>query len=82
MVTDFKKAPFVFESEELKSACKRFVNSKEFEKIRTLGNDLPRFMMTKYSSNFNKEHPIFQDRGDRSASRDGVRRQVELLKAA
>lgn len=58
MVTDFKKAPFVFESEELKSACKRFVNSKEFEKIRALGNDLPRFMMTKYSSNFNKEHPI------------------------
>jgi len=57
-VVDYKDDLFRFEDKELQLSCKRYENSKEFKDIRALGNDLPRFMLTKYSSNFNKEKPI------------------------
>ena len=57
-VTEYKEELFEFEDKELRAACARYEGSEEFGKTRALGNDLPRFMMTKYSSNFNKERPI------------------------
>lgn len=56
-VVEYSDKLFRFEDRELQAACKRFEKSKAFESTRALGNNLPRFMLTKYSSNFNKEDP-------------------------
>lgn len=57
-IIEYKDDPYEFVDKDLRVACERFENSDEFEKTRALGNDLPRFMLTKYNSNFNKEKPI------------------------
>ena len=57
-IVEYKDDPFEFVNENLRIACEVFENSKDFQKTRALGNDLPRFMLTKYSSNFNKNKPI------------------------
>lgn len=58
MVTEYNHTLFEFAEKNLRMDCERFLHSGAFERTRALGNDLPRFMMTKYSSNFNKEKPI------------------------
>ena len=57
-VAEYKEDPFEFVDDEMKSSFIRFEGSEAFKKTQSLGNDLPRFMLTKYSSNFNKEKPI------------------------
>ncbi len=57
-VVEYSDKMFTFADSGLRAACKRFEASKGFEKTLALGNNLPRFMLTKYSSNFNKEEPI------------------------
>ena len=57
-IVEYKDEPFEFVDDEVRSSFKRFEGSEEYKKTQSQGNDLPRYMMTKYSSNFNKEKPI------------------------
>ena len=57
-IVEYKDDPFEFVDKDLQIAYEKFENSEDFRQTRALGNDLPRFMLTKYSSNFNKERPI------------------------
>lgn len=57
-VTHYDPVPFVFEDEEHKEGLKALENTKKFMETRALGNDLPRYMMTRYGGNFNKEKPL------------------------
>lgn len=57
-VVEYSGKMFSFADSKLRTACKRFEQSRAFEKTQALGNNLPRFMLTKYSANFNKERPI------------------------
>ena len=57
-IVEYDDTPFEFIDKEEKEAEERYEQSEIFQGMRALGNDLPRFMLTKYSSNFNKERPI------------------------
>lgn len=57
-VTYFDPIPFEFVDNELKAEHMAFDNSESFQKTKELGNDLPRYMLTRYGANFNKENPI------------------------
>ena len=58
MVTHYESKPFVFVDQVLQDGYEAYVNTKEFQKTRAMGNDLPRYMLTRYGGNFNKEKPV------------------------
>ena len=57
-ILEYDSDDYVFEDPELADEFDSFENSKEFRKVKALGNDLPRFMLTRYGSNFHKDMPI------------------------
>jgi len=57
-VVDYNDTPFEFADDELLAAYKVFEASDSLKRIRSLGNDLPRYMLTRYGANFNKSNPI------------------------
>ena len=57
MMANYDDAPYDF-APELKDAFEAFVASDYMKQIRKLGNDLPRYMLTRYGSNFDKENPL------------------------
>lgn len=57
-VGEYKDELFEFADQELLNAYEKYMNSEEFKEMQAVGNDLPRFMLTKYTSNFNKEKPL------------------------
>ena len=57
MMANYDDAPYDFPT-ELKDSFEAFVASDYMKQIRKLGNDLPRYMLTRYGSNFDKENPL------------------------
>ena len=57
-VVDYNNTPFEFADDELLAAYNVFEASDSLKRIRSLGNDLPRYMLTRYGANFNKSNPI------------------------
>ena len=57
MMANYDDAPYDF-APELKDSFEAFVASDYMKQIRKLGNDLPRYMLTRYGSNFDKENPL------------------------
>ncbi len=57
MMTDYDDAPYNF-ARDLKGDFESFVTSDYIKKIQKEGNDLPRYMLTRYGSNFDKENPL------------------------
>lgn len=56
-LVEYDPIPFEFVDEELQAEYDAFEMSEEFRLTKALGNDLPRFMLTRYGSNFNKTRP-------------------------
>ena len=57
-VMHYEPEPFAFEEDEHKNGLNELVNTKKFKETKALGNDLPRYMLTRYGGNFNKEKPV------------------------
>lgn len=57
MMANYDDAPYDFPT-ELKDSFEAFVATDYMKQIRKLGNDLPRYMLTRYGSNFDKENPL------------------------
>lgn len=57
-VTHYEPEPFAFEEDEHKKGLEELVNTKRFKETKALGNALPRYMLTRYGGNFNKERPV------------------------
>ena len=58
IVTHYDSEPFTFVEQELQEEYEEYVNTEAFQKTIALGNDLPRYMLTRYGGNFNKERPV------------------------
>ena len=57
-VTHYEPVPFAFLEDEHKKGLNELVNTKKFKETQALGNALPRYMLTRYGGNFNKERPV------------------------
>ena len=57
-VVDYDPTPYEFLDDTLNAEFEAFQASEQFRLTRALGNDLPRYMLTRFGSNFNKEKPI------------------------
>ncbi len=56
-ITHFDPTEYEF-PDELKTAFTDFEESEYLKQIQRLGNDLPRYMLTRYGSNFDNDHPM------------------------
>ena len=57
VVADYNGVPYDFTG-DLSSEFIGFEQSEYINKIRCLGNDLPRYMLSRYGSNFDKSNPL------------------------
>lgn len=57
IVAEYDDAPYKFKA-KLKKKYEAFTKSKFIQDIQKQGNDLPRYMLTRYGPNFNKNHPL------------------------
>ena len=57
MVADYDPTDYEFKS-DLKEDFSAFLRTDFIKEIQKVGNDLPRYMITRYGSNFDKENPL------------------------
>ena len=57
MMANYDDTPYSF-GPELKGEFETFAASDYIKQIQRMGNDLPRYMLTRYGSNFDKENPL------------------------
>lgn len=57
MMANYDDAPYDF-GPELKEDFEKFVASDYIKQIQSVGNDLPRYMLTRYGANFDKQNPL------------------------
>jgi len=57
VVSNYDDDPYVFD-ENLKESFDAFEKTKYLKDIQKVGNDLPRYMLTRFGPNFNKEKPL------------------------
>ena len=57
-VVNYDSTPFTFSEKGLEEEFQSFENAERFKQTKALGNDLPRYMLTRYGQNYNKENPV------------------------
>ncbi len=57
-VVDYNDTPFEFVNDELRARFSVFEQSEAFKRTKSLGNNLPRYMLTRYGTNYDKSNPI------------------------
>lgn len=57
LLENYDDIQYTFDDEELKAEHEQYINTESFKSVRQSGNDLKRYMLTRYKQNFDRYNP-------------------------